>query len=64
MPTDDWKKWFVLKFKRRIARFYEQGTDSIRIGRYVQKWSQCLYGGLGMLQLGFVVNSPFNTGQT
>lgn len=44
----------IENFKRRIARLYEQGADSIRIGRYVQKWFQWLFGGFGMLELSFV----------
>jgi len=28
----------IEKFKRRIARLYEQGADSIRVERYVRKW--------------------------
>ena len=44
---------FIEKFKIRIARLYEQGADSIRIGRYVQKCFQWLYCGLGMLRLSF-----------
>lgn len=55
-------KTTIENFKRRIARLYEQGADSIRIGRYVQNWLQWLYGGLGMLQLSFV--EIFFSGQT
>ncbi len=28
----------ITRFTKRIARLYEQGADSVRIGRYVQKW--------------------------
>ena len=58
-------KTTIENFKRRIARLYEQGADSIRIGRYVRKWFQWLYGGLGMLPLNFVeIFFPFQTCQT
>ena len=28
----------VKRFAKRIARLYEQGADSVRIGQYVLKW--------------------------
>lgn len=30
----------IERFKERIARLYEQGADSVRIGQYVLKWVQ------------------------
>jgi len=28
----------ITRFTQRIARLYEQGADSVRIGRYVMQW--------------------------
>jgi len=28
----------LTRFTQRIARLYEQGADSVRIGQYVRKW--------------------------
>ena len=30
----------IERFLERIARLYEQGADSVRIGQYVSKWLQ------------------------
>jgi hypothetical protein len=39
----------IKRFLKRIARLYEQGADSIRIGQYVLKWLQWLLAGVEQL---------------
>jgi len=39
----------IKRFVKRIARLYEQGADSIRIGQYVLKWLQWLLAGVEQL---------------
>ena len=36
----------VQNFELRIARLYEQGADSVRIGQYVRNWLVWLRSGL------------------
>ncbi len=36
----------IENFKERIARLYEQGADSVRIGQYVRRWFKWLTSGL------------------
>ena len=33
----------IERFKERIARLYEQGADSVRIGQYVRKWGRLVH---------------------
>lgn len=37
----------VARCEARVARLYEQGADSGRIGRYVRRWLRWLEAGVG-----------------
>ena len=39
----------IKRFVKRIARLYEQGADSVRIGQYVLKWLQWVLAGVEQL---------------
>ena len=49
----------IYRFNKRIARLYEQGADSVRIGQYVVKWFEWAWweykprNPLGITRIGF-----------
>ena len=44
-----WKT--VERLMERVARLYEQGADSLRIGQYVSRWIGWVEGGFGMWEV-------------
>jgi len=48
----------IERFKERIARLYEQGADSVRIGQYVLRWTTWEIAGA----MGNIKCCPIGTG--
>ncbi len=38
----------IERFKKRIARLYEQGADIIHIGEYVRRWWRWVWSGVSL----------------